>query len=78
MPALVMQSFADFTNLSRILSQSYRVLGQSGMLMFTQFLAEKVVLYWASNSRALMTNDNRALALIEAGELALLRRPVVN
>ena len=51
-----------------------------GMLMVTQLLSEKVVLYWASNSRALMTSDNRALALIEAGSFthnafALLRRP---
>ena len=51
-----------------------------GMLMITQLLSEKVVLYWASNSRALMTSDNMALALIEAGSFthnafALLRRP---
>ena len=42
------------------------------MLMITQFLSEKVVLYWASNSRALMTSDNRALALIEAGASSVI------
>ena len=41
------------------------------MLMFTQLLSESVVLHWASNSRALMSSDNRAIALIEAGAFSV-------
>ena len=44
----------------------------TGMLMFTQLLSETVVLHWASNSRALMSSDNRAIALIEAGTFSVV------